>query len=614
MVDAEVIEQIRQACDLAELVGESVALQRSGQSYKGLCPFHSERTPSFHVHPERGFFYCFGCQASGDCFAYLMQQEGCSFPEAAERLAERFGIEWRTAASDVEAQQQQRLRRQRDALFTLSEQAAVFFQRALQHHPQAALAQHYLQSRAVPPAQVEAFRLGFAPPGWDDLYKALGQAGASLRAGVELGLLGQGREGSLYDRFRSRLMFPITDVQGRVVGFSGRALGDAADDTRTPKYLNSPESSLFSKGKLLFGAFAARTEARKRGQFIVCEGNFDVLALHQAGFQHSAAPLGTALGAAQVRVLQRFASEAVLLFDGDPAGHNAAIAALPLFLEAGMSVRWVRLPRGDDPDTFLRRPDGPALLQQRIDTAPPMLDTLIRLRSTEAGRDPRAVAQAISSFAPLLQRLPNPVEIDLYVDKLMQAFQLRDPAAIRRQLRQASRQATRAQRRPAAPSRPEDASSPAPRPQTTPQLEIEVMAALLDQPQLAHSEGAAKLAELLTNESFRFILQTLRQDEGGRAQVAHRLREHFADSPLRDWLEQRLVAPQCDLAKAERALQLGVHYLERRRMQQRLQSLRQKIQRGEDVSTEGLLAEHAALCRGWTEQQRTTANRQGGVR
>lgn len=362
------LDELRDRIRISEVVGGKVKLVRRGREHTGLCPFHSERTPSFTVNDDKGFYHCFGCGAHGDAIAFLVEAEGLSFRDAVERLAARAGLPLPTP--DPEAAQRAE---RRATLIDANELAVKWF--SAQLHAQAgkeALA--YLKRRGLSDDTIRAFRLGFAPPGRTGLAEALAARGVPPALAVEAGLLIQPEDGGApFDRFRNRVMFPILDTRGRVVAFGGRAMDDAP-----AKYLNSPETPVFHKGRMLFNLFAARGEARKRSEILVVEGYMDVISLAQAGFPHGVAPLGTALTEDQMQELWRVVPEPILCFDGDAAGRRAAARAveraLPL-LKPGHSLRFALLPQGQDPDDFVRA-SGAEAFAALIGESKPLSDML----------------------------------------------------------------------------------------------------------------------------------------------------------------------------------------------------------------------------------------------
>lgn len=370
--DPSFLDEIRARVGLGDLVGRHVKLTRAGRELKGLCPFHNEKTPSFSVVEEKGFYHCFGCGAHGSHFDFLMQKEGLSFPEAVERLAGEAGLPM--PAPDPEA----KARADRaQSLYEIIEIAAAWFEAQLAT-ARGRDARAYLDRRGVQPATRTAFRLGYAPADRRGLKDALAARSVPVDKAVEAGLLIRpDAGGEPYDRFRNRLIFPIDDGRGRVIAFGGRAL----DPDARAKYLNSPETPLFHKGRTLYNLHRARKAAHDRQRVIAVEGYMDVIALAQAGFAEAVAPLGTALTEEQLTQLWRLAPEPMLCFDGDKAGLRAVDRALDRALRGlkpGVSLRFALLPEGLDPDDLIRR-DGPAALESVLNQALPLSDLVWRL-------------------------------------------------------------------------------------------------------------------------------------------------------------------------------------------------------------------------------------------
>ncbi len=408
MIAPETIAQIKERTDIVSLIGESVRLQRRGRSFVGLCPFHKEKSPSFHVHPDRGFYHCFGCNESGSAIDFAMKTSGLDFVEAVKMLADRLGIrieERRESAADRQRKSE------RDELFEVMQLAATFYEQTLglspeapekARHPLAHYAAAELDRRRLPsPAAgteearllldvAQAFRLGYAPPHWDGLSAFLKQQGVSPLIGERAGLLVAGPRGH-YDRFRHRLMFAVMDTLGRVVAFSGRALpppdkdelarhapsGPSYDKDDAAKYINSPESPIYTKGEQLFGLHQARAGIRQAGFAILVEGNFDVFSLHARGIVNAVAPLGTAFTPEQAKLLKRFAPSVVIAFDGDAAGRKATRAARMPCRTGALEAKVAVLPDGVDPDDLVQKKGPPALLAL-VKDARGMLDHLIQ--------------------------------------------------------------------------------------------------------------------------------------------------------------------------------------------------------------------------------------------
>jgi DNA primase len=577
LISEDKIAELRERTDLVALVGEYVRLKKSGVSFKGLCPFHNEKTPSFYVHPQRGLYHCFGCAASGDALSFLMRLEGLRFPEALRRLAERVGMEL-PDQDPAESAEYQRQKKKRERLVDAMDAAAGYYVAQLAEHPLGQMARAALEARAVSGEAAARFRLGYAPAEWDGLARFLERRGASLEDAAELGLLVPRRSGKgYYDRFRHRLMFPIADVHGRIIAFSGRALptppGEAPPDEPPAKYINSPEGPLYKKGEVLYGLYEGRVEIRRRGLAVLCEGNFDLVALHQAGFPYAVAPMGTALTEAHARLLRRFAERALLLFDGDSAGRRAVRAAYPLLQKVGVSSQVVELPSGDDPDSFLRA-QGKERLQERLDNAPAVVPYLIDRAAADSGGDPRAKAEAIAELGPLLLSVDNPVEIPLYVEKIGQKFGIADLAAVRRQLQQGARRARNPAREGEKPTaaEPSGERKPPVQPFVPPPLQAELFCAILDNPELFRTDEAKNLSELLTNPDLRSIFRaTSRMVEQRGAIDGPELLRSLEGSPALAWLEGRLARQdRQDLGGARQILRDGIPRLAQQNIEREL--------------------------------------------
>ncbi len=361
------LDELRVRLPASEVIGRSVRLTRRGREHSGLCPFHKEKTPSFTVNDDKAFFHCFGCGAHGDVIGYVMQRDGLSFPEAVERLAGEAGLEVPTRTPESRA----RVERQA-GLYEVLDMAAAWFRRALARED-GVVGRTYLENRGLDAEIVERFRLGWAPDRRGALKSFLAGEGVSEALAVEAGLLRRPEDGASYDFFRGRVIFPIADARGRVIGFGGRTLGDGQ-----PKYINSPESDVFHKGRTLYNLAGARRAARDAGSAIVAEGYMDVIAFARAGMDQAVAPLGTALTEDQIGALWRLAAEPVLCLDGDAAGRRAALRAaeraLPL-LKPGLSLGFAFLPDGEDPDSLLTNV-GAAAVRAALARPAPLVEIL----------------------------------------------------------------------------------------------------------------------------------------------------------------------------------------------------------------------------------------------
>jgi DNA primase len=413
------IETLRERADIVEIIGAHVRLRQSGRSFIGLCPFHNEKTPSFTVSRERGFFHCFGCGAGGTVFNFLMRMEGLNFPEAVRALAQRYGIAL-TERGPADA----RAASEREIMLRAAALAADFYAHVLWETPVGSRARQYLAARGIEPATARAFKLGFAPGDSSSLIRALHKRGLRESA-VRIGLLRETR-----DLFAGRLVFPIRDSAGRTVAFGGRVL-----DARLPKYINSPESPIYSKARSLYGLYEARQAIGQSDRAVLVEGYLDAIALAQAGFKEVVASLGTSLTVEQLRLLSRYTRNVMACFDGDGAGHNASLRALRVFLEAGLLGRGIFIPRGFDPDTFVRE-HGAQAFAQLVGEAQLLVEYFIQTQAqAAAGFDGKA--RAAENVAQVLTLINNPFEFDLVARKAAEMLGVREEL-FRRQARKSA--------------------------------------------------------------------------------------------------------------------------------------------------------------------------------
>lgn len=392
--DSDVLTQVQQAVDIADVVGETVALKRRGRKLWGLCPFHSEKTPSFSVDPERQLFFCFGCKAGGNVFGFVMQRDGRTFPEAVRFLADRAGVLLTTQHYEAS---------RRGQLLTILQHAQEYFRARLAHPHEGRLGREFLDSRGVDAMWADRFGLGYAPDRWDGLLLALEAKGFSSHDMVQAGLVVERPQGGYYDRMRGRLTFPIWDPDGRIVGFGGRVLGEGE-----PKYLNSPETEVYQKGRLLYGAHLARAEWRTTPPILV-EGYFDVIACHRAGLSGAVASLGTSLTHDHAQYLARFSDRVIVCYDRDDAGVKAAERAFVTLAAVGLSVLQMEIRAGKDVDEFLKTA-GPEAVRIARQHAEPYLAWRIRQEAAGVRVDPEAKARGLRRLRPLLNAVRDPVE------------------------------------------------------------------------------------------------------------------------------------------------------------------------------------------------------------
>jgi len=410
LVSENTIEQIRQASDIVDVVGGYIPLKKAGTSFRALCPFHREKSPSFNVVPSKQIFHCFGCGKGGDVFRFVQEYEGLNFIEAVRRLAERARIPLEVD-NDPARQQTRALK---DTLLLIHEQICQRWQAALNQEG-GQIARDYLEKRAVSLDAVQLFRIGYAPESWDDTVNWARSKGFDAALVEQAGLVVR-KEGTdrHYDRFRGRLMFPICDEQDRVIGFSGRIL---QGDEKTAKYVNSPETPIFSKGRVIFGLNKSKRALLDTKTAVVCEGQLDLIACFMGGVTNVVAPQGTAFTPEHARILKRYAEEVVLCFDADNAGQNAAVRALDALLGAGLTVRVASVPNGKDPDEFIKQNGGEAFADV-IKRAPGFFDWYLdRLVATNDANSDKGRVTISRSMAEALAKAGNDVVVDKYLQK-----------------------------------------------------------------------------------------------------------------------------------------------------------------------------------------------------
>ncbi len=432
-------QTVKQAADIVKVIGEYVKLRKSGaQNMTGLCPFHQEKSPSFSVNVQHSYFYCFGCHAKGDVFTFVQKLENVSFPEAVRMVAQKCGIplpkrEWNSPEEAAQAG----LRRQ---LIDIHEAATQYFQQAL-HSPEAARAREYLSSRAVSPETVNGFRIGYAPDDFNHMREALGKhfKDDAMRASGLFSSKEQGDDGlptgNLYARFRKRITFPIAGESGKIIAFTARALD--SDDKSGPKYLNSPETALYTKGNVLFNLDKAKAAIRQQDYALLVEGQMDCIRVFTSGIQPVIATSGTAFTEHQVRLLSRFTKRVVVNFDPDTAGANAAEKSLALLTEAEFEVRIVTLEGGLDPDRYVQE-HGIAGYAEALRTARPHADYLIeRARALYPQRTAEAKVKAVNFLLPHMRRLPSAIQRTQFVDDAAQKLGI-DSSLLRQELQHAA--------------------------------------------------------------------------------------------------------------------------------------------------------------------------------
>lgn len=534
-------DEIRARNDIVEVLGAYVSLRKRGRNWQGLCPFHQEKTPSFHADPVTQTFRCFGCGASGDVFTFIERHENMTFVEAAELLARRVGLSFARQGAPGPPPGE------RERLYDANARAAEFYRGVLE---KAAAPRDYLQRRGLAKGTLERFALGFAPEGWTSLVGFLRSRKVDLRDAEKAGLLHVGRTGEHYDAFRQRIVFPIHDEQERIVGFGGRAMGE-----EQPKYLNTGETPIFAKSRLLYGLPFARRKVAAEGRSLLMEGYMDVIAAHQAGFGSALATLGTSLTEEHARKLARLAPVVVLVYDADNAGIRATLRASEILEKEGAEVRVVRLPEGDDPDSLLRRGES-AAFQRAVDGALGRVEyQLERVLATSSTADDAALARTLRKIVAILATVPSRAERDAYMERVWRVHPLsvHGPGVAKEQLhRDAEAYAAGARgagRQPARPVLPPSQAggappTPAHGPSAAERAEAQILRALAEPRWRRVALGAAAPDNMVTpfgRELIQFVsahAEELAMDEEGLVSLLDRDAEPAFSLAARERLQE----------------------------------------------------------------------------
>lgn len=568
MIPSETVNLIRERVDIVEVIGECVELRRAGTNFKGLCPFHQEKTPSFNVNPARQMYHCFGCGQGGDVIAFVMSYEGRTFADTVQTLGARVGVNVEEVDDTPLAKTaRDRKRAERERLLSVMESAAKFYTAQLQG-PTGQKAREYLEKRGLEKQVIERFELGYAPAEWDALCSRLGSLGITPTEAERVGLVAPRRSGGgYYDRFRDRVIFPVHDAAGRVIALGGRVLPDAPKDA--PKYVNSPESPIFNKSRSLYGLHLAREALRRREKAIIVEGNVDVISMHAHGLGATVAPMGTALTADQVALLRRFAgvdSSVVLLFDGDEAGRHAAERAHGALAEGGLGARVALLPPSEDPDSYLRR-HGAEGLGKVISSAEGLVEHLIKVAAREAGDDNRGKSRAIRGLAPMISSVSDPLEQDLYRKQIAREFRV-DEELVFRYLRGGSKGE--------AAEGPKES-----RPQARRKAEGVVTGALLEHPSLYKEALNEGVLNLVHDRQLRWVLERIAEVAAGTAAM-NEIIEEAPDERIRRRMRARLVSPRFEeVEHARREIYEGLAKLRELTEKERSAQLQHQIAKAE---------------------------------
>jgi len=578
------IARILERTDIVDLVGRYFPLKRAGQGYVALCPFHNEKTPSFSVSPQRQTFHCFGCGKGGNAIGFVMEMEKLPFPEAVSILAERCGVTIERRPGIAPSGNRKRL-------YQVLSWAARVFRRNLAA-PTGQPARDYLRQRGISDDSIEKFRLGYAAPGWDHLIRKARADNIAPKDLEDAGLVISKETGGHYDRFRNRLIFPITDAQDRIVGFGARAL----DPQENAKYINSPETPLFAKGKLLYGLSQAKNSIFRTERVLVVEGYTDVIMAHQCGFDNAIATLGTALGREHVRQIKRYAKHCTLVFDGDSAGHKASDAGLRLFIEEEVDVSVAALPAGKDPCDCLVEM-GPETFGQALDNALSVFEFKLRAAETNGRLEPRAASAAVDEVLDLIARIPNVVERRMQLDQaaLLLSSQLGAPeASVRRRLLQLLADPRR-KRKPLQPGPlPDDEESPA-----LPPIERELITVCLHDESLIPQLAQHVEADDFTHDGLRAIFEasvSLANEEG--TVQPQRLSARLGE-PRHAQLLAELLSDTSGSTNYQDRLTRCLRTLERRKTSRQLDDIRRQmvaaVRQGEQEAARRLQDEYARL-------------------
>lgn len=419
-IPEELINRIRDKADIVEIIAEYLSLAKSGENYKGLCPFHSEKTPSFVVSPKKQIFHCFGCGTGGDLFHFIMKMDGLNFPEAVTSLGKRYGI---TFADDRRILKDGPLQKEKELLYLINSAALEYYQANLYDSKIGSEAMEYLiAKRGLDAESVKRFGLGFAPRVWDGLFSHMVKKGWTARNLEVSGLiLKRNDKSGYYDRFRSRITFPIRDITGRVIGFGGRSL-----DESLPKYINSPETPIYVKGKNLYGLDKAKEEIKREDGVIIVEGYLDAIRLHQAGIRHVVATLGTALTPSHLEMIKRFTQKVYLVFDPDPAGIRAAIRTIGLFIDYDIRAQIVSLPTGDDPDSFINRCGKDQFFDALKGSSNIIEFALSSMMKDVYGSEIEKKKNLIDEILPVIGRIGNSVEKTYYINLIAERLKIEE--------------------------------------------------------------------------------------------------------------------------------------------------------------------------------------------
>lgn len=504
LIPKETVDQIIAQADIVEVVGDFVSLKKKGQNMWACCPFHFEKSPSFSVSPAKGIYKCFGCGKAGNSVQFIMDVEGTSFPEALKYLAKKYGVDVPEDSPNPEYAREQS---ERDSLFIVSDFASKHYQEVLQKHEEGAIGQSYLKQRGMSAATIRKFELGYSIDAWSDLTDAALKAGYQQRYLEATGLTIV-KEEKRYDRFRGRVMFPIHNISGRVVGFGARTL--KSNDKKSPKYLNSPESEIYHKSNVLYGLFQAKQAIRMQDMCYLVEGYLDVLSLHQGGIENVVASSGTSLTEGQIKLIARYTQNITVLYDGDAAGIKASLRGIDLILETGLNVNVVTFPPGEDPDSYIQKVGDTAFKEYVQAQAQDFISFKTSLFAEEAKGNPVKKAEAIREIVTSIAKIPDSIKRTVFFRSCSLIFDIDEQVLIseynKMQLQDRQQQKTGSPTQPAAPEPEVIPEKPASDLDTLKRYEREIVRMLLNYPDRILAEGQTTcqyMLEQLEDVEFR---------------------------------------------------------------------------------------------------------------
>jgi DNA primase len=588
-IPEEIVDEIRQRTDLVGLIGDYLKLERRGKNMVGLCPFHSEKTPSFTVSPEKQLFHCFGCGASGNAFSLIMQMENMPFPEAARFLANRVGVRipepTRTASAEDNL---------KERIYKLNLLAVRYYAYCLNKTPAGKKAREYLLKRGITSDSIELFMLGYSPADWNDFYNFARKKGAQPELMIKAGLVSPGKDKGYYDRFRNRVMFPIFNISGKAVGFGGRSLTD--DQKSGPKYLNSPETPVFSKGQVLYALNLAREDIRREKKAVVMEGYTDVIAVYQAGIKNVVASLGTALTAEQGRLLRHQAETVVTAYDADSAGEAATWRGLAVLQSTGCLVQVAELPVGSDPDSYIRE-KGKDAFNELVESAVPLMEyRLQQLKKRFNLASDKGRIDYIEELMPFLLAAVNEVEQDFYLKKASEEIGV-DENALRSELKKRRKKGTRYQ--DTEKSKPNlEAETIAIRP-----AEKILLSLMLQSKEIAELGRNLLQTEFIDDPRVRQVMTVLWEIAATETIVsAEKLINRFADQQITRLITEAVtdpslqdIPPQIAKRMAEDCISQLYHVWSERRQRELQQKIKELEAQGSDEQLAALLKEHQQM-------------------